>query len=268
MISHHSTLLFLYSYIGIQYISLYVEIQYFSHFQGNQIIVHQKGSQQPVSLRGTGLWHAPESNLTQFTSAISAVHTGQDNSGQYSERCEDCFKNYTAEIRREGCAIHASRDCQHRRSGNPITSSAFKVTKQKITDMVEHEIKGARGLLPCDQRLVREYCIASNDKFKISIWVAFHLSTDLFLRRMEFRDIDGDSFQKDMCKMSDEFVMQAFVVETLKKVTHSTEETQSKCNCDMIYRFCIFFGTNIRKPIPRSSANWSSQEQEDALPSW
>lgn len=128
--------------------------------------------------------------------------------GPYKDQCPDCALAYSRNQNSTGCKEHHF-DPRLRRTGNVCKATLVQDTTKRIHRDSAHKVQGACQLLPGDVRLIRDYCISSNDNFLFELFVCLLTSIELFLRKMEFSHLHEDSFNTHMSVMSGDFLIEA-----------------------------------------------------------
>jgi len=157
---------------------------------------------------------------------MKVVHEqGLEQGGSYHDACPECISQY--EQNHQGCLLHHPRI--HRiRQGNPVTHASVQNTKKFLTDNSLHTVNGAKQVTPGEVRRLGSYCIAQNSWYHFAIFVLFLMSIELFLRRDEYRLAGGEAYQKNMCVMTGNFLVEAIALKLKVKKTRDNSRTATQ----------------------------------------
>jgi hypothetical protein len=145
-----------------------------------------------------GSWNSP-TNLKQCLSAINDLHKARDQSGQYSESCDDCIALDQVE---NGCRFH--RGSPHLwRTGNPGLH-LFISNHVRMNNIAgkSHITKGDTPLTPWELRDIRQSLLCQNKLVGLMNWVIILLAVKLFLRSEEVCGIRIEDFKLELTTFS------------------------------------------------------------------
>jgi hypothetical protein len=128
-----------------------------------------------------GGWKDPE-NVTQFLSAISALHAARGQRGQYNAKCGSCWEAYFQSGSANGCFHHLGAP-KFWRSGDPTLSEIVENTKRTSTrDGISYQSKGHFPLMINELLAIRQRLVTSGSIYDFRLWVIILLGVHLFLR--------------------------------------------------------------------------------------
>ena len=168
-----------------------------------------------------GGWKDPK-NASPFSTALSTVHVNaHGRTGDYKDCCEGCSVAFRTG-NTGGCEFH-NGDPRTTRSGNVCRSTLVKNTIEHIVKNSDHQIVGAKHLLPSQVRQIRDHCIGSNDKGKFEIFSLLLMSISLFLRKMEYTSLEAANFNMEMFVMKDSYCIEALNLKVRGKSKRTKE---------------------------------------------
>lgn len=168
-----------------------------------------------------GGWKDPK-NASPFRTALSHVHANaHGRTGDYKEFCEACSVAFRAGIT-GGCEFH-NGDPRTTRTGNVCRSTLVNNTIEHIVKESDHQIVGAKHLLPSQVRQIRDHCIGSNDKGKFEIFTLLLVSINLFLRKLEFSSLESANFNTNMFAMKGAYCIEALSLKVRGKNKRTKE---------------------------------------------
>lgn len=134
-----------------------------------------------------GGWNDPE-NVRQMLSAVGALHASRDQRGQYHDRCEACWSQYST-LRESlksyftGCFHHTGNPTLWRR-GDPMQSVDVENAKRfSDRESQSYQAHANLALLVDELLAIRERAVLSGS---LKIWVMSLISVHLFLRSDEW----------------------------------------------------------------------------------
>ena len=181
--------------ISINAESIYLYVQYKYSKKGTTLKTHDGHQKLDIlgnSIEFDGGWNAPIC-MTQFFSAVSAVHKAREHRGKYVDLCKDCLALPSRSAHR-GCKHHLVRPHNTRRGDSSDSQILEDLKAAEWKRLVDWEAKGDTPLLPEDICQLQSILLSTNCINDLQFYVIILLAIRLFLCHDEFYDIDLSQF--------------------------------------------------------------------------
>ena len=148
----------------------------------------------------SGGWNAP-TNVDQFLSAVSAVHSARNQDGPYQDVCTGCVED-DLKLRDGsgglgGCRFHRGQPWLWRR-GNPKNSSLIhNLVNKNAKDGHAYQSEGATPLTPHELLLIRSRLVSTGKLDDLQLWTMILIGCRLGLREAELADLKHTDVERN-----------------------------------------------------------------------
>lgn len=151
-----------------------------------------------------------DSNLMQFSGAITALHKANKRVNEYVWFCSACKRDFDLWKQEKsegiGCIMHRFR-AKHFPDGNPMTAdTVVEECKVFYRKAMLHEPKSCTQLSPSEVSLLYQSLSPSYKVFDFMIYVMVIIATALGLRHDEFGSIKMEDFRMDLSMIYDDCI--------------------------------------------------------------